>query len=97
MAELCTDLIAIDTDGLPFVDYLGQGFKQYIAKNMIYDVIEKAYHFVIKESIRCQKLKDSRLSFRYALLWNYFEARMHLWSKEGQTDEKRNIIHNQFD
>lgn len=86
MADLCTDLIAIDTDGLPFVDYLGNGFKQHIAKDSIYDIVEKAYDFVMKESARCQDLRDSKLAFRYSLLRNYFEARLHIWSKE-QTDE----------
>jgi hypothetical protein len=86
VADLCTDLIAIDTDGLPFVDYLGNGFKQHIAKDSIYDIVERAYDFVMKESARCQDLRDSKLAFRYSLLRNYFEARLHIWSKE-QTDE----------
>jgi hypothetical protein len=86
-ADLCTDLIAIDTDGLPFLDYLGKGFKQHIAKNNIYDIVEKAYDFVIKESIRCQEVRDSKLAFRYTLLRNYFEARMNIWNKEEHADE----------
>jgi hypothetical protein len=86
MADLCTELIAIDTDGLPFIDYLGKGFKQHIAKNDTYDIVKKAYDFIMKESVRCQDIRDSKLAFRYTLLRNYFEARMHLWSQAGQLD-----------
>jgi hypothetical protein len=85
-ADLCADLVAIDTDGLPFLDYLGNGFKQHVAKDSIYDIVEKAYDFVMKESARCHDLRDSKLAFRYSLLRNYFQARLHIWSKEGKTD-----------
>lgn len=87
MADLCARLIAIDTDGLPFLDYLGQGFKQDIAKDSIPDIVKKAYDFVNQESARCQDVRDSKLAFRYTLLRNYFEARKHLWPNVGHLDE----------
>jgi len=87
VANLCVRLIAIDNDGLPFIDYLGQGFKQDIEKGSITDIIKKAYDFVYKESARCQEIRDSKLAFRYTLLRNYFEARMHLWPILGQIGE----------
>jgi len=88
-AELCTKLIAVDTDGVPFLDYLGEGFKQNIAKDSIPDIVKKAYDFVMQESSRCQEARDSKLAFRYTLLRNYFEARMHLWHNIGQLDESK--------
>ena len=87
IADLCAKLIAIDTDGLPFLDYLGQGFKQDIAKDSIPDIVKKAYDFVFQESARCQYVRDSKLAFRYTLLRNYFEARKHLWPNVGPLDE----------
>lgn len=90
IADRCVDLIAIDTDGRPFLDYLGKGFKQQIAKNNTYDIVEKAYDFVMKESVRCMEVKDSKLAFRYALLRNYFESRIHLWHQSGQPGEMNN-------
>jgi hypothetical protein len=86
-AELCAKLIAIDADGVPFLDYLGEGFKQHIAKDSITDIVKKAYDFVMQESSRCQETRDSKLAFRYTLLRNYFEARLHLWPNVGQLYE----------
>lgn len=83
-AELSARLIAIDNDGLPFLDYLGKGFKQDIAKDHLNpDIVEKAYDFVMNESAKCQNAMDSKLAFRYTLLRNYFEHRMHLWGSEA--------------
>lgn len=91
VANLCVRLIAIDTDGLPFIDYLGQGFKQDIEKGSIPDIIKKAYGFVFKESARCQEIRDSKLAFRYTLLRNYFEARKHLWPHVNQLNESHKL------
>jgi hypothetical protein len=76
----CTRLLGIDDDGLPFLDYLGEGFKQDIAKNCLRPgTVKRAYDFVMHESARCKRDKEPKLAFRYSLLRNYFEHRMYLW------------------
>jgi hypothetical protein len=83
MADLVISLIAIDDDGFPFLDYLGKGFKQNIAKKSVKpEIIKKAYDFILEESVRCQDSRDSKLAFRYTLLRNYFDHRMSLWQDQ---------------
>jgi hypothetical protein len=79
VASFCTKLIAIDLDGLPFLDYLGDGFKMVFGKDLCFDIVKEAYDFVLKESAKCQDLQDSKLASRYTLLRNYFDNRMHIW------------------
>jgi len=79
LATICRSLISIDDDGFPFLDYLGEGFKQYIAKDRLnVAIIEKAYKFVLNEWDSFREKRNS-LAFRYALLRDYFEHRLHLW------------------
>lgn len=82
MAELTESLTDIDNDGFPFLHYLGEGFKQYIAKNNSYIAVERAYDFVVKESSKYQDLNDSKLASRYELLRNYFENNIFLWREQ---------------
>ena len=86
----CTRLIGIDDDGLPFLDYLGEGFKQDIAKDRLDPaIIEKAYDFIMEESAKWQNTKNSKLAFRYALLRNYFEHRMPIGARTNFFSENR--------
>jgi len=79
IAGLCSKLIAIDDDGYPFLDYLGEGFKQDIAANLDPHIVERAFEFVIRESESCKENKNTKLAFRYTLLRDYFEHHMHNW------------------
>jgi hypothetical protein len=78
-ASFCTKLIAIDLDGLPFLDYLGEGFKIVFGKDLSFDIVKEAFDFVLKESAKYQDFQDSKLASRYTLLRNYFDHRMHIW------------------
>lgn len=81
-AELSAGLIAIDYDWVPFLDYIGEGFKKDIANNHLNPtIIEGAYNFVMNELAKCQDTRNSKLAFRYALLRNYFENRINLWRR----------------
>lgn len=91
MADLCAKLIAIDDDGVPFLDYLGDGFRQDVGKTLESTVVKKAYDFIIEESARCQTSKNSVLAFRYTLLRNYFEHRMHLWFQPGSQEKDAEV------
>jgi len=72
-------MIAIDEDGFPFIDYLGEGFKKYIGKNIEFLHIKRAYDFVTQEWAKWQKERNSKLAFRFMLLRDYFENRLHIW------------------
>lgn len=78
-ASFCTKLIAIDLDGLPFLDYLGEGFKTVFGKDLSFDIVKEAFDFVLKESAKCQDFQDFKLASRYTLLRNYFDHRIHIW------------------
>jgi hypothetical protein len=83
--------LQIDDDGYPLLDYLGEGLKKHIAKNIDNGVIKKAYLNVIKYSEKYQQEHDSKLAFRNTQLRNYFESRLPLWFKDEKefdsTDE----------
>lgn len=80
-AKLCLDMLAIDVDGYPIVDYLGRGFKNSVAKNLIDDVPSNAYKFILEQCEKWRTQKNTKLAFRYALLKDYFDARLTLWQK----------------
>jgi hypothetical protein len=82
IAQCCLDLIAVDDDGHPFLDYLGEGFKRHIAAGLDLEVIRRAYQYVIDCSKKFQRERNTTLAFRYTLLRNYFEARLPLWISE---------------
>lgn len=79
LAEVCSELITIDDDGYPFLDYLGEGFKHYIASGIGPQIVERAYEFIVKESEKWRETKNSTLAFRFTLLRDYFEHRMENW------------------
>ena len=79
LADLCSTLVAIDDDGYPFLDYLGEGFKKHIMTDLDQTIINKAFEFVIRESERYKASKNSKLAFRYSLLRDYIEHRMDNW------------------
>ena len=79
MAQCCLDMVAIDDDGRPFLDYLGAGFKRHIASDINVEVIKQAYEQVLTQSKKYQSECNTTLAFRYTLLRNYFEARLPLW------------------
>jgi hypothetical protein len=75
-------LLAIDDDGHTFLDYLGEDIKRVMAT----EIVQLAYNFVIKESIRHKECRDSKLGFRYALLRNYFDTRLPDWGISLQSE-----------
>ncbi len=82
ISERCLDLITIDDDGLPILDYLGETLKISIANKFDRDVVLKAYHNVLKYSSTYQKEQNSKLAFRYSNLRNYFDARLEVWFED---------------
>lgn len=82
LAQACLDLLSVDNDGLPIVDYLGKAFRLSIAQSLDKQIVKKAFSNVIKFSDACRNTKDTKLAFRYALLRKYFQHRLPEWEIE---------------
>lgn len=75
VGSACTALICVDQDGVPIVDYLGKGFRDF-AHGLDYDsVIGTAQDFVTNEHERFKSDKNHKLALRYARLRQYFRTR----------------------
>jgi hypothetical protein len=81
LIENAEQMIAYDDDGLPIVDYLGKEFQTRFKSLNMGDIAFDGYNFIVKQSERWQKERDSKLAFRYSLLRNYFDARLPNWKK----------------
>ena len=90
MAEKCIKCLAIDVDGHPFIDYLGESYRLLFGETIDATVIKKAYDQVITCCIKFSKDKDSKLAFRYTILRNYFEARLPSWEELIAKSELKN-------
>jgi len=85
----CTNCLALDDDGMPFIDYLGPYFRQLLGKAGDATFIDEAYQQVVRFANRFKQEKNSKLAFRYTLLRNYFEARLPLWADLPRKGSKR--------
>ena len=84
-AEICLELIAIDKDGFPFLDYLGEGFNKLSANILVFEDIKKAYDIVVQNCAKWKSVNNSKLAFRYFLLKDYFENHLHIWDDGNVT------------
>ncbi len=80
MANQCIKYIAVDDDGIPFIDYLGKEFQEKHMPDSD-DLKRDAYNFIVRKSNQYKEEKNSKLAFRYALLRNYFDDRLSLGNK----------------
>lgn len=70
-------MLVKDNDGHHILDYLGSEVMDTLKeRDGTSDLVRKAFEFVITESLKHQREKNSKLGFRYTLLRNYFEARL---------------------
>ncbi len=81
-ATTCVGMLAQDIDGVPFVDYLGEGFRKDIAAKLDKKVPQDAYSYLLERSAEAEKRNDTKSAFRFSLLLNYFEERLHLWGDD---------------
>lgn len=80
VAKKTLELLAIDDDGQVFLDYLGEHFRDQLQHLPISkEAIQRAYAFIVEQSIKHKKMRNSKLGFRYTLIRNYFESRLSLW------------------
>ena len=81
MARMCLNLIMVDIDGFPAIDFLGDGIHQ-LARPDDYQLFSMAYQFVVEQLEESKKKRNTTLSFRYSQLLNYFEAKKDRWVNE---------------
>jgi hypothetical protein len=75
-AKECLGLLTNDVNGQPFLDVLGEGYRQTVGGiESLRDIVRDAYAFVVEEAERAQQAGNSKLATRYGQLRQYFEAR----------------------
>jgi len=80
MAQDCLSLIALDQDGAPFVDFLGDPVYQlYQDKEDYREQAEKGHEFAKREHERFVHAQNYKLALRYAWLRQYYESRIGRW------------------
>lgn len=82
LATSCLELLSIDSDGVMFVDYLGEGFKKYISADLDPTVVKTAFEFVLDQLVHWGRRRNTKLVTRYLMLRDYFACRWPLWLDE---------------
>ena len=72
LAEICLKMIAIDFDGIYFLNYLGITFKESITKGLHEELYDLAFEFIEEQLELWHKNKNTKLSMRYNCLYSYF-------------------------
>lgn len=76
IAKHCLELISVDVDGNAVVDCFGDGFRSHTGLSKTHPIFDKIREFLEGEYDRHRAARNTKLAFRYALLWNYFLHRM---------------------
>ena len=87
-AELCLDIVYEDNDGYFCIDFLDEKFLAKTTLMNDYEVLKKAYAYVLYESEINKRKRNTELAFRYSILRNYFEAKMPEWGISQKDAEK---------
>lgn len=80
MSQVCLSMLARDADGLTIVDYLGPGFKKYIAGTLDQSAYYDAYSYVKSQLDRWNRENDEKLYARYVDLERYFLRSRDTWT-----------------
>lgn len=75
MASVCLDMLTVDVDGWPIVDYLGDGFRRHMGNGLNPELISRAHEYVVQQLGVARQNRDTKIAFRYSQLLNYFEAK----------------------
>jgi hypothetical protein len=81
LAGVCREMIALDEDGQYIVDYLGSGFKKYIANNLDSSIYTEALLYVEEQIAHWSIQKNEKLRQRYMSLRNYYKKNGAVWLK----------------
>ena len=80
MAAVCLEMISQDYDDRFIVDYLGRGFKKYIANNIDPSVYNDAYTFIGQQLDYWHTQGNGKLISRYETLKSYFDRNREVWA-----------------
>jgi len=86
LATRCFSIICEDEDGRPIVDFLSQNLPKLFERSIqdepfqvLKDKVAQGFEFVKQQHEHFKNKKDSDLAFRYALLKEYYLARLDNW------------------
>jgi len=79
MAETCIEMVCETPDGNHMVDFLGEGFRKYIASTLDATVYNEALSYVEEQLAHWRNEKNSKLTGRYKTLHEYFLERKNVW------------------
>lgn len=81
MAQLCKKYLTYDSDGYPIINYMSDIFKETLTKLDDYEyIITEARKFIHSSLGKYQREQNSKLAFRYNLLYSYFEHHLKGWN-----------------
>jgi hypothetical protein len=91
VARSCRSLIASDTDGMPVIDYLGAGAREFGGTDEVQLVVHLAYQWVVRRTQQLRRGPDKRLANRYGALLTYFDRHISKWPapKDAPATESR--------
>ncbi len=72
LAKTCYDILAVDFDGYHIANYLGDGFRQIITKDLHQELYNNSMKFVEEQCKRWQIERNTKLASRYNHLLAYF-------------------------
>ena len=73
-ASLCLDMLVQDVDGHWLLHYLGEKFQFAVTHALHVELYDKARKFVYDQLFTHQAQRNTKLSFRYSHLLQYFDA-----------------------
>lgn len=79
IGSVCLELLGQDSHGVDFVDYLGPGFKKYIAYTLEPKDYNDAYEYINEQIRHWDQLSNAKLSQRYMSLKEYFDGNRGNW------------------
>jgi len=79
LAKCCKRMIVVSDDGFHMVDYLGPGFKEYVANSIDSSLFTEAASFVEGQLKHWEQMSDETLEERYRQLQSYFERNREIW------------------
>lgn len=79
MANCCLEMVCEAPDGVFMVDFLGEGFRHYIANTLETSVYFEALAYIEAQIKHWRNENNSKLTERYEILYEYFMARKSVW------------------
>jgi hypothetical protein len=74
IANLCYDMLALDSDGYHFVHYLSDAFHRIATGEIHQQTYQDSMKFIVEQCERWSRERNTKLAFRYNRLLSYFVA-----------------------